>query len=183
MAVYLVSSRAHAKFVDRFVLNGLRQANEILGEQVFNLDDWRVIGEYVYDGHGGRHQAFYSPIKDVHYTDVHFMAGERVQVEQSIKYSPEETNQLWRASGLNEVGRWSASSEAYSTSRDSLPQFIYLPRHYVKSSHTLSPYMRPWAPIYKSCRVDRLTTLLTICMILWGALCSRGLHQTREEQG
>lgn len=73
-----------------------------------------MIGEYVYDGEGGRHQAFYAPIKDVHYKDIHFKAGERVQVEQSLKYSAEETEQLWRASGLGEVGRWSASSEAYS---------------------------------------------------------------------
>lgn len=73
-----------------------------------------MIGEYVYDGEGGRHQAFYAPIKDVHYKDIHFKAGERVQVEQSLKYSAEETSQLWQASGLKEVGRWSASSEAYS---------------------------------------------------------------------
>lgn len=98
----------------KFVLNGLVQANEILGEQIFNLDDWRVIGEYVYDGEGGRHQAFYSPLKDVHYKDIYFKAGERVQVEQSLKYSEEETRQLWRASALTEVGRWSALSEAYN---------------------------------------------------------------------
>jgi hypothetical protein len=33
---------------------------------------------------------------------------------------------LWRASELNEVARWSASSEAYSTSRPHFPQVIYL---------------------------------------------------------
>jgi uncharacterized SAM-dependent methyltransferase len=73
-----------------------------------------VIGEYVYDGEGGRHQAFYSPTKDIQYKDIYFKAGERVQVEQSLKYSEEETRELWRASALTEVGRWSASSEAYS---------------------------------------------------------------------
>lgn len=40
----------------RFVLNGLINANQILGEEVFKLEDWRVIGEYVYDEEGGRHQ-------------------------------------------------------------------------------------------------------------------------------
>jgi hypothetical protein len=73
-----------------------------------------VIGEYVYDGEGGRHQAFYSPTRDVQFKDVHFKAGERIQVEQSLKYSAEEANLLWKASELNEVGRWSASSESYS---------------------------------------------------------------------
>lgn len=81
-----------------------------------------MIGEYVYDGEGGRHQAFYSPLKDVHYKDIYFKAGERVQVEQSLKYSEEETRQLWRASALTEVGRWSALSEAYSMSKLLFPK-------------------------------------------------------------
>ena len=89
-------------------------ANDILGEKVFKLEDWKVIGEYVYDGEGGRHQAFYSPTRDIHFRVIHFKVGERIQVEQSLKYSPAETAQLWKTSGLNEAGRWSASSEAYS---------------------------------------------------------------------
>jgi L-histidine Nalpha-methyltransferase / hercynylcysteine S-oxide synthase len=95
-------------------LNGLLHANEILGERIFMPEEWKVIGEYAYDDEGGRHQAFYSPLRDFHYKDVHFKAGERIQVEQSLKYSAEETSQLWEKSGLNEVGRWSASSDAYS---------------------------------------------------------------------
>lgn len=84
---------------------------------MFNLEDWRVIGEYVYDSEGGRHQAFYSPIRDIHYKDIHFKAGERVQVEQSLKYSQKEIHELWERSGLNEVKRWSASSDSYSMSK------------------------------------------------------------------
>jgi uncharacterized SAM-dependent methyltransferase len=95
-------------------LNGLLQANKILGEQIFNLEDWNVIGEYVYDGQGGRHQAFYSPNRDITFKDIHFKAGERIQVEQSLKYSAEETVKLSEMSGLKEVDRWSASSESYS---------------------------------------------------------------------
>jgi len=85
-----------------------------LGEKVFDLQDWKVIGEYVYDSEGGRHQAFYLPIRDVHFKDVHFKAGERIQVEQSLKYTHEEAQTLWKAAGLNEIRRWSASSEQYS---------------------------------------------------------------------
>lgn len=95
-------------------MNGLLQANSILGEEVFKLEDWKVIGEYVYDDEGGRHQAFYSPIRDVQYKDIKFKAGERIQVEQSLKYSADEANQLWKSSGLEEVNRWSASSDEYS---------------------------------------------------------------------
>ncbi len=81
---------------------------------MFDLDDWKVIGEYVYDCEGGRHQAFYSPLRDIRYQDIHFKAGERVQVEQSLKFSAEDAAQLWKDSDLSEVGRWSASSDAYS---------------------------------------------------------------------
>ncbi|KAG9245205.1 C-type lectin protein [Calycina marina] len=98
----------------KFLLNGLRHANEILGETVFNTDDWKVIGEYIYDIAGGRHQAFYFPTKDVHYKDICIKAGERVQIEQSLKYSPEEAQHLWKSSGLIEASRWSASSDAYN---------------------------------------------------------------------
>lgn len=98
----------------KFVLNGLLHANKLLGEKAFDLDDWRVIGEYVYDGEGGRHQAFYSPIRDVRVKDIQFKAGERVKVEESLKYSSEDAQHLWRTSGVNEVKTWSAASEAYS---------------------------------------------------------------------
>lgn len=100
-----------------FVLNGLENANHILGAKVFNLDDWRVIGEYVYDVEGGRHQAFYSPKKDVKCLGVRIAEGERVQVEQSLKYSNEESQLLWELAGLKEIGKWSASRESYSKSR------------------------------------------------------------------
>ncbi|KAE8448602.1 Ergothioneine biosynthesis protein 1 [Mollisiaceae sp. DMI_Dod_QoI] len=98
----------------KFILNGLLHANEVQGEQVFNLEDWKVIGEYAYDGEGGRHQAFYSPIRDIRFGDIQFKAGERIQVEQSLKYSTEEALQLWQKAGLSEVDRWSASSDAYN---------------------------------------------------------------------
>lgn len=54
----------------RFVLNGLINANQILGEEVFKLEDWRIIGEYVYDEEGGRHQGNIWPamsVRHVHY--------------------------------------------------------------------------------------------------------------------
>lgn len=98
----------------RFVLNGLTHANEILGKRVFELDDWKVIGEYVYDEEGGRHQAFYAPTRDLHLLGIDFKAGERVQVEQSLKYSKDEAQQLWKDSGLEEVDRWSALHDSYS---------------------------------------------------------------------
>lgn len=89
-------------------------ANRILKEPVFKLDDWRVIGEYVFDKDGGRHQAFYAPVKDLSILGVRIQKDERVQVEQSLKYSPAETKTLWEQAGLKEVGRWTASKDEYS---------------------------------------------------------------------
>ncbi|KAI9649697.1 hypothetical protein NHQ30_002278 [Ciborinia camelliae] len=98
----------------RFILNGLVQANEILGENAFDITDWRVIGEYVYDTQGGRHQAFYSPSRDVTVQDVLVKAGERVKIEVSFKYSPEETTKLLKDAGMREAQKWSASTDEYN---------------------------------------------------------------------
>ncbi|KIH91752.1 N-methyltransferase [Sporothrix brasiliensis 5110] len=97
----------------RFVLNGLINANRILGKDVFQLDDWRVIGEYVHDIDGGRHQAFYAPVRDVEVLGERIQPHERVQVEQSVKYSPAEANYLWRSAGLTETYKWQNDSKEH----------------------------------------------------------------------
>lgn len=81
-----------------FDRNGLTHANKILGRQVFKQDEWEIIGEY--DVVAGRHQAFYCPLKDIQFDDVHFKAGERVRFEESYKYSVAQTERLWEESGL-----------------------------------------------------------------------------------
>jgi len=97
-------------------LNGLKNANHILCEKIFNIDDWKIIGEYVHDSEGGRHQAFYSPKRDIKCLGVCIKEGERVQVEQSLKYSHKEAQVLWKLAGLKEIGKWTASGELYSKS-------------------------------------------------------------------
>lgn len=94
-----------------FILNGLANANQILGEEVFKLEDWRAIGEYVYDEQGGRHQAFYSPVKDVVVFGETVKAGQRIQVEQSLKYSELEAKKLWNTASLKEVDQWLLGQE------------------------------------------------------------------------
>ena len=95
-------------------MNGLLHANRLLGEELFKLDDWKVIGEYIHDQDGGRHQAFYAPLRDIQCQGIVLKAGERIQVEQSLKFSADDTTHLWERAGLNEVTHWSASSAAYS---------------------------------------------------------------------
>lgn len=97
-----------------FILNGLAHANELFGREVFNLSDWKVIGRYNEDE--ARHEAFYSPTKDVLIDGIDVKAGELVRVEESYKYSPGQAKQLWKAAGLIEYGKYGNSSGEYSKS-------------------------------------------------------------------
>lgn len=90
----------------RFILNGLSHANETFGKQVFNLPEWKVIGEYIYDEDGGRHQAFLSPITETDVLGSVIKPFDRIKIEQSVKYSQFGAEKLWKMSGLQEVKRW-----------------------------------------------------------------------------
>lgn len=105
---------SNSNYCNRFILNGLVHANKLLGEQVFDVNDWKVIGEYVYDSDGSRHQAFYAPKHNIQYKDIFFRAEEKVKVEESLKYSAEDAVKLWEAAGLQEINHWTASSDTYS---------------------------------------------------------------------
>ncbi|POS88303.1 hypothetical protein EPUL_000094 [Erysiphe pulchra] len=111
---YLQSFDDQIKRYFRFILNGLESANKILGKQAFNLTDWRVIGEYVYDNEGGRHQAFLTPICDISYGNhFHIRAGERIQIERSLKYSIEKAAYLFKESNLRKFWIWPHPTECY----------------------------------------------------------------------
>lgn len=97
----------------QFILNGLRHANEVLEAEAFDLNDWQVIGEYVYDIEGGRHQAFYSPTRDVNILGETIKAHERIQVEQSLKYSEDGMKKLWAEAGVVETERWMTENNEY----------------------------------------------------------------------
>ncbi|KAF7869743.1 hypothetical protein EAF04_004527 [Stromatinia cepivora] len=131
----------------RFILNGLVQANEILGENVFDVADWTVIGEYVYDMQGGRHQAFYSPSCDITIQDVLVKAGERVKIEVSLKYSSEETAKLLKDAGMREAQKWSASTADYNIHllRKKTMAFDPNPRVYASST---SPTFEDWKGLW-----------------------------------
>ncbi len=98
-----------------FILNGLRHANAVYGSEIFHLEDWKVIGEFIYDEDGGRHQAFLSPTKEVNILGTTIKHAERLKIEQSLKYSQVGGEKLWRAAGLKEVKRWRRGDD-YGTS-------------------------------------------------------------------
>lgn len=95
----------------KFILNGLMHANKLMGKEVFRKDDWKVIGEY--DEVAGRHQAFYSPVRDVVVEETLIRAGEKIRVEESYKYSLLQSNELWQRTGLMVRGRFGNRSNDY----------------------------------------------------------------------
>lgn len=84
----------------------MRHANAVYGGEIFNLDDWRVIGEFIYDEDGGRHQAFLSPKKEVNILGTIIKQDERLKIEQSLKYSQIGAEKLWRTAGMREAKNW-----------------------------------------------------------------------------
>ncbi|KAI9879049.1 MAG: hypothetical protein M1830_009745 [Pleopsidium flavum] len=94
-----------------FIRNGLTHANKLFGREVFNQQDWEIIGQY--DEIEARHQAFYSPVKNISFDGINFKAGEMVRVEESYKYSSDQRRQLWERAGLVERAVFSDTSGDY----------------------------------------------------------------------
>ncbi len=98
-----------------FVLNGLNHANRLLEKEAFKRGDWKVIGQY--DAREGRHQAFYSPHRDVEVEGVVVKAGERIRIEESYKYSAAQVSRLWQEAGMMPRASFGDASGEYSRSR------------------------------------------------------------------
>ncbi|KAJ3566531.1 hypothetical protein NPX13_g7096 [Xylaria arbuscula] len=131
----------------KFILNGLQHANEVLGEPAFQLEDWEVIGEYVHDRKGGRHQAFYSPKRDTVVLGDVVKVHERIQVEQSFKYSKDDCDALWKAAGVLEADKWMTGDKTYGLHlliKDPL-SFSLNPQDYARES---VPQMSDWESLW-----------------------------------
>lgn len=94
-----------------FILNGLIHANKLMGKEVFRQGDWKVVGQY--DEEAGRHQAFYSPVRDVLVEGTLIRTGERIRVEESYKYSILQSNELWQRAGLMVQARFGNRTNEY----------------------------------------------------------------------
>lgn len=109
--------KVHLAYNDRqglthdFVLAGLTNANELLGYEAFHIPDWKVIGEY--DVAAGRHHAFVTSTKDVIIEGVAIQANEKIRIEESYKYTWEQRQNLWSASGVVEGARWTNADGDY----------------------------------------------------------------------
>ena len=83
---------------EQFYRNGLRNANKLLGQDVFKENDWDIIG--VFNADEGRHEAFISPRTDIVAGGFSFNRGERISLENAHKYSDPQQQQLWHGAGL-----------------------------------------------------------------------------------
>ncbi|KAF7564098.1 hypothetical protein G7046_g34 [Stylonectria norvegica] len=130
----------------QFILNGLVHANEIFGEEVFKVEDWKVIGEYVYDEEGGRHQAFVTPVRATKVLDSTVQPHERIKIEQSAKFSITELEELCSTAGLYETECWSSGHEygLHVLQKSKLP-FSLIPSQYAT---TPLPTLGNWEALW-----------------------------------
>ncbi|KAK4986175.1 hypothetical protein LTR50_005467 [Elasticomyces elasticus] len=129
----------------RFVLNGLVHANRLLGREAFVLRDWKVVGEY--DEDAGRHQAFVSSVKDVVIDGVNIAAGERIRIEESYKYSAEQSSKLWIDAGVLEGAKWTTSSGDYALHLLNRPKAVY-PSRVEEFAAAPVPSLADWADLW-----------------------------------
>lgn len=95
----------------RFILNALNHANDVLGYEAFNEQDWDVQGEW--DAEGGSHDQYLVPRKDIKFEDVLLKQGEKIFMVHSTKFDAADQSELWNASNLREVHRYLNSDRWY----------------------------------------------------------------------
>ncbi|KAL2786247.1 hypothetical protein BJX66DRAFT_328694 [Aspergillus keveii] len=93
----------------RFVKNGLKHANRILGHEAFDLDKWRVAGDW--DAEKGAHNQSYFPRVDVSLEGVQIPAGRKLLAVRSHKYDAEDRDALCKRAGLHVLDSWSSQND------------------------------------------------------------------------
>ena len=95
----------------QFYVNGLLNANSILGFEAFKKDDWDVVTKY--DVVEGSHKTYFSPVRNASVNGFHLEKGERVFLEQAYKYNEQECENLWCDAGLAPVEKFGNKSQEY----------------------------------------------------------------------
>lgn len=96
---------------EQFYRNGLEHANRLLGQSVFDQEDWDVIG--VFNKDKRRHEAFIAPRKDIVKGNFLFVQGERIRIEEAYKFSSVQKSRLWRQAGLQTGATFTDSTGDY----------------------------------------------------------------------
>ncbi|EJF58067.1 hypothetical protein DICSQDRAFT_157002 [Dichomitus squalens LYAD-421 SS1] len=102
----------------RFVMNGLRCAGRVLGEErLFDQEKWEYVGTY---NEQLRKRAYYKSGSDQTIIDPEtkatfpFVKDELIRVAFSHKFSEQDTYTLFTEANLHPVHRWTDSSSQYS---------------------------------------------------------------------
>jgi EasF-like predicted methyltransferase len=93
----------------RFIKNGLVRANEILGHEAFDLDQWDVKG--VWDAENGSHNQYYFPRSDGHLSGNMISSGKKLLAVNSHKYDAEDREVMCRQAGLQAVDCWTSDTD------------------------------------------------------------------------
>lgn len=133
------------KCTERFIMSGLKQANEVMGLKIFDIEKWEYVGEW--NKEEGRHQAYLVPKEDIKLTGelegVAVKKGERVNIEYSYKFDDQDANKLWEYASVIPGAQWSNEAGDYCTS--SLSPLLYLPTD-ISSSLPAQPYLLQFPP-------------------------------------
>lgn len=104
------AERVWAAYNDRegvtreFLLNGLWNANGILGEEAFRKEDWEYEGRW--NAELGCHEGFYRALNEVKIRSVVLKKDERIRVERSYKFDDDEMLGLFEKAGLKQGNVW-----------------------------------------------------------------------------
>ncbi|KAF7159443.1 hypothetical protein CNMCM6106_006716 [Aspergillus hiratsukae] len=93
----------------KFIKNGLVRANEILGHEAFDLDQWDVKG--VWDAENGSHDQYYIPRSNVHLGGNMITSGKKLLAVKSHKYDAEDRDVLCLQAGLQVVDCWASDTD------------------------------------------------------------------------
>ncbi|TGZ84454.1 hypothetical protein EX30DRAFT_352885 [Ascodesmis nigricans] len=153
---------------DQFIKSGLKNANVVLGDKIFHLDDWEYVGEWNVEA--GRHQAYYVPKRDIKFSGklegVEVKAGERVHIEYSYKFDDKDAELLWEDAGVVERAKWSSTTGDYALTMVQRPAFEFgtQPSTYAPEA---VPSLKEWEELWKS------WTTVTLGMIPQDKLLSK----------
>ncbi|KAK6340627.1 hypothetical protein TWF696_008951 [Orbilia brochopaga] len=134
----------------RFILNGLNNANSILGRKVFDTEAWEYVGEF--DPLNQRHQAFYVAKEDITLSlenPVFVKKGEKILVERSYKFSESQTILMFENAGLARGTSWGQEGGEYTLHLLYHPagKVSAVPESYAKLRY---PTVEQWEELWKT---------------------------------
>lgn len=101
-----------------FILNGLPHANQLLGTNVFNVNDWEYVGRW--NSELWMHESLYAARKDLTLTvcgeTFHFRKGETMRSIRSGKWPKMKVMEICRDAGGNVMDSWMSRDASYGNS-------------------------------------------------------------------